>query len=135
MPACGWKSPPQWLMCGQIAIRRGSARVRDWGKSMSAQIGQVSEVTGSNIKAMMDATQLAAAQSGGDSSSVTVGSLVEVKSGSARVLGIVSAIRGAGDKGAVMDISLVGQFIPNATGGSDFRRGVARWPAIGSPVV
>jgi hypothetical protein len=103
---------------------------------MSAQIGQVSEVTGSNIKAMMDATQLATAQAGADTTSVTVGSMVEVRSGAARVLGIVSAIRSAGtDKGAVMDISLVGQFVPNANGGSDFRRGVARWPAIGSPVV
>jgi DNA helicase HerA-like ATPase len=103
---------------------------------MAAQIGQVSEVTGSNIKAMMDAAQLAAAQSGAETTSVTVGSMVEVRSGTARVLGIVSAIRSAGiDKGAIMDISLVGQFVPNASGGSDFRRGVARWPAIGSPVV
>ncbi|HVT51949.1 MAG TPA: DUF87 domain-containing protein [Dongiaceae bacterium] len=103
---------------------------------MAAQIGQVSEVTGSNIKAMMDAAQLAAAQSGAETTSVTVGSMVEVRSGTARVLGIVSAIRSAGiDKGAIMDISLVGQFVPNANGGSDFRRGVARWPAIGSPVV
>jgi uncharacterized protein len=101
----------------------------------AAQIGQVSEVTGSNIKAMMDATQLAAAQAGGDMG-VTVGSMVEVQSGAARVLGIVSALRSAGmDKGAVMDISLVGQFVANASGGSDFRRGVSRWPAIGSPVV
>lgn len=104
---------------------------------MPAQIGQVSEVTGSNIKAMMDASQLAAAQSGaGVEQGVTVGSMVEVQSGGARVLGIVSAIRSAGaDKGAIMDISLVGQFISNANGGSDFRRGVARWPAIGAPVV
>jgi hypothetical protein len=103
---------------------------------MSSQIGQVSEVTGSNIKAMMDNAQLTAAQAGGDNTSVTVGSMVEVKSGTARVLGIVSAIRSVGvDKGAIMDISLVGQFIANASGGSDFRRGVARWPAIGSPVV
>ena len=103
---------------------------------MSAQIGQVSEVTGSNIKASMDATQLAAAQSAGESASVTVGSMVEVRSGEARVLGIVSAIRSAGqDKGAVMDISLVGQFIQGASGGSEFKRGVARWPAIGAPVL
>jgi hypothetical protein len=103
---------------------------------MSSQIGQVSEVTGSNIKAMMDSAQLAAAQSGTETTSVTVGSMVEVRSGAARVLGIVSAIRSAGvDKGAVMDISLVGQFVPNGNGGSDFRRGVARWPAIGSPVI
>ncbi|HEY4164957.1 MAG TPA: DUF87 domain-containing protein, partial [Dongiaceae bacterium] len=103
---------------------------------MSAQIGQVTEVTGSNIKAAMDASQLAAAQAGGDQAGVTVGSMIEVRSGTARVLGIVSAIRSAGaDKGAVMDISLVGQFIANAAGGVDFRRGVARWPAIGSPVV
>src|SRR5581483_7763034 len=99
---------------------------------MSAQIGQVTEVTGSNIKALMDAAQLTTAQSGGDQVSVTVGSMVEVKSGTARVLGIVSAIRSAGvDKGAVMDISLVGQFVAGANGGADFRRGVARWPAIG----
>src|SRR3954465_12715815 len=104
---------------------------------MPAQIGQVSEVTGSNIKAIMDATQLSAAQSGtGDEQGVTVGSMVEVKSGTARVLGIVSAIRSAGvDKGAIMDISLVGQFITNAEGAAEFKRGVARWPAIGSPVL
>ena len=103
---------------------------------MAAQIGQVSEVTGSNIKATMDAAQLTTAQSGDEKSSVTVGSMVEVKSGTARVLGIVSAIRSPGmEKGAVMDISLVGQFIDNGKGGADFRRGVARWPAIGSPVV
>ena len=104
---------------------------------MPAQIGQVSEVTGSNIKALMDAVQLTAAQSGtGGDQGVTVGSMVEVQSGTARVLGIVSAIRSAGsDKGAVMDISLVGQFVPGASGGSDFKRGVARWPAIGSPVL
>jgi DNA helicase HerA-like ATPase len=103
---------------------------------MPAQIGQVSEVTGSNIKAAMDAAQLAAAQAGGDTAGVTVGSMVEVQSGQSRVLGIVSAIRSAGgDKGAVMDISLVGQFVANASGGTDFRRGVARWPSIGAPVV
>ena len=104
---------------------------------MPAQIGQVSEVTGSNIKALMDASQLAAAQSGtGGDQGVTVGSMVEVKSGTARVLGIVSAIRSAGiDKGAIMDISLVGQFVANENGGADFKRGVARWPAIGSPVL
>ncbi len=34
-----------------------------------------------------------------------------------------------------MDISLVGQFVPGANGGSDFKRGVARWPSIGSPVL
>jgi DNA helicase HerA-like ATPase len=104
---------------------------------MPAQIGQVSEVTGSNIKALMDAAQLTAAQSGaGGDQGVTVGSMVEVRSGTARVLGIVSAIRSAGvDKGAIMDISLVGQFVSNANGGSDFKRGVARWPAIGSPVL
>ncbi|HYD07226.1 MAG TPA: hypothetical protein VEC60_15940, partial [Reyranella sp.] len=83
---------------------------------MPAQIGQVSEVTGSNIKALMDQAQLNAAQSGsGGEQGVTVGSMVEVQSGTARVLGIVSAIRSAGaDRGAVMDISLVGQFIPGA---------------------
>jgi len=104
---------------------------------MPAQIGQVTEVTGSNIKALMDATQLSSAQSGaGGDQGVTVGSMVEVQSGTARVLGIVSAIRSAGaDKGAVMDISLVGQFVPGANGGSDFKRGVARWPSIGSPVL
>ncbi|HVM83022.1 MAG TPA: ATP-binding protein [Candidatus Binatia bacterium] len=103
---------------------------------MSAQIGQVSEVTGSNIKASMDAAQLASAQSAGESASVTVGSMVEVRSGGARVLGIVSAIRSAGqDKGAIMDISLVGQFVAGASGGSEFKRGVARWPAIGAPVM
>src|SRR5690349_23974369 len=102
---------------------------------MPAQIGQVTEVTGSNIKALMDAAQLNAAQSGsGGEQGVTVGSMVEVQSGTARVLGIVSAIRSAADKGAVMDISLVGQFISNGNGGSDFKRGVARWPSIGSPV-
>lgn len=104
---------------------------------MPAQIGQVTEVTGSNIKALMDSTQLSSAQSGaGGDQGVTVGSMVEVQSGTARVLGIVSAIRSAGtDKGAVMDISLVGQFVPGANGGSDFKRGVARWPSIGSPVL
>jgi hypothetical protein len=103
---------------------------------MPAQIGQVSEVTGSNIKASMDAAQLVAAQSGGDTQSVTVGSMVLVQSGASRVLGMVTAIRSAGvDKGAVMDISLVGQFIAGADGGSEFRRGVARWPAIGSAVL
>ena len=103
---------------------------------MAAQIGQVSEVTGSNIKASMDASQLAAAQAGAEQTSVTVGSMVEVRSGAARVLGIVSAIRSPGiDKGAVMDISLVGQFIDNGQGGADFKRGVARWPAIGAAVV
>jgi hypothetical protein len=102
---------------------------------MSTQIGQVTEVTGSNIKASMDASQLAAAQSGGDQASVTVGSMIEVKSGTARVLGMISAIRSAGvEKGAIMDISLVGQFVTNASGGADFRRGVARWPAIGASV-
>ena len=56
---------------------------------MPAQIGQVSEVTGSNIKALMDAVQLTAAQSGtGGDQGVTVGSMVEVQSGTARVLGI-----------------------------------------------
>ncbi len=104
---------------------------------MPAQIGQVTEVTGSNIKALMDATQLSSAQAGaGGDQGVTVGSMVEVQSGTARVLGIVSAIRSAGaDKGAVMDISPRRPIASWRSGGSDFKRGVARWPAIGSPVL
>lgn len=97
---------------------------------MNKTIGRVTEVNSNGVRAYVDPEHLTDADG-----SVTVGSMVEIRSGAARVLGIINQVNspdGKAGSGAVISLDLVGEFQPGAK--IEFTRGVGRWPGVGTEV-
>lgn len=98
---------------------------------MTKVIGRVTDVTSSGgVRAFIDSKHLEDIEG-----SVTVGTMVEIKSRAARVMGIVNAVHspdGKAGSGAVITLDLVGEFSPGAK--VEFSRGVGHWPGVGAEI-
>ncbi|MGC5780908.1 ATP-binding protein [Methylobacterium sp. NFXW15] len=99
--------------------------------AQAGRIGTVASIDGMKVNLALEAWN------GRPNQRVTVGRFVRVRAGGAILVGIITTLASTGDgrsiTGAVAGLDLLGEILSEG-GAERFRRGVARYPAIGDEV-
>ena len=96
---------------------------------MNYSLGRVMNISGAQMSAEADEPF---------SGSIRIGAMVKTKSGDQEVVGTIAAIQVEGNGPSprrVFVIDLLGEIVPTAEGGNEFRRGVSLHPIPGAPVL